>query len=234
MIKFFRNIRQNMIKQNKVSNYLLYAIGEIVLVVIGILIALQVNNWNETRKLNATEKEFFQGVRSDLLQDKAYMNLIIEKANKKIAAYNMFKDDLQNLYDTNRPKLDSLLRIYFDLGGTFYPISGSFNSAMSSNEFNTFKNKSLKMMVIKLYNSTYARLMDNAKSTDERWFYVVKKYSRVRRTGHLGNFSAKQLEEFEDDVYYHVQGLEYYVGNLKLAIEEIDTFLENEQKAWNE
>jgi len=232
MIKFFRNIRQNMINQNKTASYFKYAIGEIVLVVIGILIALQVNNWNETRKLKATEKEFFQGVKSDLLQDKAYMNLIIEKANKKISAYNMFKDDLPNLFNTNRPKLDSLLKIYFDLGATFYPISGSFNSAMSSNEFNTFKNKALKTMVIKLYNSTYARLMDNAKSTDDRWFYIVKKYSRVRRTGHLGDFSEDQLEEFEDDVYYHVQGLEYYVGNIKSAVSEIDTFLENEQKAW--
>jgi len=232
MIKFFRNIRQHMIKENKVSKYLLYAIGEIVLVVIGILIALQVNNWNESRKLKATEREFFQGVKNDLLQDKAYMNLIIEKSNKKIMAYNMFKEDLPNLYDTNRPKLDSLLNIYFALGGTFYPISGSFNSAMSSNEFNTFKNKSLKMMVIKLYNSTYARLMDNAKSTDERWHYLTKEYSRIRRTGHIGNFSPEQLEKFEDETFYHIFSLEYYVDNLKLAIEEIDAFLDKEQKAW--
>ena len=50
MIKFFRKIRQNMIKENKVSKYLLYAIGEIILVVIGILIALSINNWNEQMK----------------------------------------------------------------------------------------------------------------------------------------------------------------------------------------
>jgi len=49
MIKFFRKIRQNMIRENKFSKYLLYAIGEIVLVVIGIIIALQVNNWNNER-----------------------------------------------------------------------------------------------------------------------------------------------------------------------------------------
>ena len=88
------------------------------------------------------------------------------------------------------------------------------------------------MAVIKLYNSTYARLMDNAKDVDNRWFYVIKKYSRIRRTGHLGNFSRKQLEEFEDDVFYHIYGLEYYVGNLNSAIKEIDSFLDNEQKAW--
>ncbi|HQV75445.1 MAG TPA: DUF6090 family protein, partial [Flavobacteriales bacterium] len=52
MIKFFRQLRQRMIKDNRISKYLLYAIGEIVLVMIGILLALQVNTWNEARKQN--------------------------------------------------------------------------------------------------------------------------------------------------------------------------------------
>ena len=51
MIKFFRNIRQILIMENNTSKYLKYAIGEIVLVVIGILIALQINNWNVDGKL---------------------------------------------------------------------------------------------------------------------------------------------------------------------------------------
>ena len=53
MIKFFRHIRQSMINQNKTKKYLLYAIGEIILVVIGILIAIQINKWNENRKQKA-------------------------------------------------------------------------------------------------------------------------------------------------------------------------------------
>ena len=50
MIKFFRQIRQRLLRENRFSSYFLYAVGEIVLVVIGILIALQINNWNEERK----------------------------------------------------------------------------------------------------------------------------------------------------------------------------------------
>jgi hypothetical protein len=49
MIKFFRKIRQGLISESKFSKYLLYAIGEIVLVVIGIFIALQLNLWSENR-----------------------------------------------------------------------------------------------------------------------------------------------------------------------------------------
>jgi len=60
MIKFFRNIRKRLVAESKFSKYLLYAIGEIILVVIGILIALQINNWNENRKLeNSKEKLMF-------------------------------------------------------------------------------------------------------------------------------------------------------------------------------
>ena len=50
MLKFFRKIRYNYMEQNKTGKYFKYAIGEIALVVIGILIALQINNWNEARK----------------------------------------------------------------------------------------------------------------------------------------------------------------------------------------
>lgn len=56
MIKFFRKIRQRLLSENKFSKYLFYAIGEIVLVMIGILMALQINNWNEHRKLQNTNQ----------------------------------------------------------------------------------------------------------------------------------------------------------------------------------
>ena len=57
MINFFRKIRENMVKENRVSKYILYAIGEIVLVVIGILIALSINNWNEQKKNRRENKK---------------------------------------------------------------------------------------------------------------------------------------------------------------------------------
>ena len=67
MINFFRRIRQKLLSENKFSKYLLYAIGEIALVMIGILLALQVNNWNEQRKDNATEQKMLTALQEDLL-----------------------------------------------------------------------------------------------------------------------------------------------------------------------
>ena len=70
MIKFFRKIRQNLLMENKTGKYLKYAIGEIMLVVIGILIALQINNWNDTRKLQKQEIQILNELKSDLLKTK--------------------------------------------------------------------------------------------------------------------------------------------------------------------
>ena len=66
MIKFFRRIRQQLLTKNKFSKYLLYVIGEIVLVMVGILLALQVNNWNEQRKSNLQEKALLEELQKNL------------------------------------------------------------------------------------------------------------------------------------------------------------------------
>ena len=65
MIKFFRKIRQNLLMENKTGKYFKYAIGEIILVVIGILIALQINNWNENRKNKIAEADYYCRILDD-------------------------------------------------------------------------------------------------------------------------------------------------------------------------
>ena len=77
MIKFFRHIRQSLINQNRTKKYLLYAIGEIILVVIGILIALQINNWNESRKEKNRIKSIYAIIKKDLETDVAEIQLFL-------------------------------------------------------------------------------------------------------------------------------------------------------------
>ncbi|MBC2844056.1 DUF6090 family protein [Winogradskyella flava] len=84
MIKFFRKIRQNLLMENKTSKYFKYAIGEIILVVIGILIALQINNWNEQRKNSKQEVRLLKQLQTDISTNKnnveeQYKRLIINK-----------------------------------------------------------------------------------------------------------------------------------------------------------
>ncbi|MGB5316457.1 MAG: DUF6090 family protein, partial [Robiginitalea sp.] len=69
MLRFFRTLRQRFLNENKFNKYLLYAIGEIVLVVIGILIALSINNWNENLKNKKLETSYLKRIYEDLDTD---------------------------------------------------------------------------------------------------------------------------------------------------------------------
>ena len=92
MIKFFRKIRQNQVMENKTSKYFKYAIGEIILVVIGILIALSINNWNEQRKINAQVEELFAKSYSELAYNIKRGNVLI----------NWYRDKSDNFYTIRR------------------------------------------------------------------------------------------------------------------------------------
>lgn len=81
MIKFFRKIRQRLVSESKFSRYMLYAIGEIVLVVIGILIALSINNWNQERLESIKENTYLSNLESDLQQQLEYIDIQLEHEN---------------------------------------------------------------------------------------------------------------------------------------------------------
>lgn len=73
MFRFFSKIRYKLAAENKVAKYLRYAIGEILLVVIGILIALQINNWNETRKQHIKDLDFLKSLKNEILTDTIFL-----------------------------------------------------------------------------------------------------------------------------------------------------------------
>lgn len=92
MIKFFRKIRQQLLTENKFSKYLLYAIGEIILVVIGILIALQINNWNEKRLQDQALKNIYSIIVEDLKNDISDINLILKFKKEREPIFNKILD----------------------------------------------------------------------------------------------------------------------------------------------
>ena len=96
MIKFFRKIRYNLMGQNKTGTYLKYAIGEVFLLVIGILIALSINNWNEQRKREVLKENYIQSIKKDLEQDIFELNTHSEAINNSLKILNNLKNRLQN------------------------------------------------------------------------------------------------------------------------------------------
>ena len=143
MIKFFRKIRYDLMEKNKTGKYLKYALGEIILVVIGILIALSISNWNEQRKesiieqtiLKRLEKEF-QSNKEQLMGKVEIRNTVIESCYRLLEYYN----------EPEKAKPDSIF-IYLSsiLPSTFDPIQ---NDLIRSGSVEILKNEELKQLLV--------------------------------------------------------------------------------------
>lgn len=96
MIKFFRHIRRQLLGEGKTGKYFKYAIGEIILVMIGILLALQVNNWNTERKLRYVENDLLHGIRNNLLASKSNLDANIAYNENTIINFNTILDHMES------------------------------------------------------------------------------------------------------------------------------------------
>ena len=104
MLTFFRRIRRGFFSEGAASKYLIYAIGEIALVVIGIMIALQINNWNEERKAFNFENQLLTELRTSIRHDREQIDLFLERNQFFINSCQIILDHLEQ----NLPYHDSL------------------------------------------------------------------------------------------------------------------------------
>ena len=143
MIKFFRRIRFDLMEKNKTARYFKYAIGEVVLVVIGILIALQINNWNEQRKDNIKEQAILKRLRKEFTSNRAQLLEKIESRkdiNKKCSRLLTFYTEPE------KAELDSIISYLGSIvPTTFDPIQ---NDLVSSGSIEIIKSEELKQLLI--------------------------------------------------------------------------------------
>jgi len=144
MIKFYRKIRYDLMEKNKTGKYLKYAIGEIVLVVLGILIALQVNTWNENRK-DANEITVIKtNLSSDFIQNRNVLKQRIDLLKNSLDHANSLMAFLGKSRDTiNQHNLDSILvqTLYY---GNFNPSNSTILELLQSGKLKLIKNNTLK------------------------------------------------------------------------------------------
>ena len=165
MIKYFRHIRKSLVEQNKMGKYFKYAIGEILLVVIGILIALQINNWNEEKKDANTEKQILNNLYQEFVTNTKLANDIIKiNNNVTISCVSLMNLSL-NGYDTTI-NTDSLL--YHALEGRpFMPSNNIYTEIINTGKIELIRNDKIKNLLFE-----YNRMLDNNKSTYalfEKW-----------------------------------------------------------------
>lgn len=168
MFKIFQKIRRSLLLEGKTGQYLKYAIGEIALVVIGILIALQINNWNQARKDDSTLKEYLGKINSHTLEDMRILDtMIIYRTQlagqcKKARMHILDKTEDENLF------------LFMSCGVAFAdyyfkPKTGGYEALKNSGYFGKINNTPLDSLLTK-YHSLLDDIAENEKSYNE---YVV-------------------------------------------------------------
>lgn len=153
MIQFFRRIRQKLLSENRFSKYLIYAIGEIVLVVIGILIALQINNWNQTRIDINKEEKFLLEIKENLNEDLQKINEVLlanaQKLKRIDTAYHYLS--LMEEDPLNGKKFSYQLPVITN-HKLFTPTSVAFNNITSTGKIDVLRSDVLRKEISRYYS----------------------------------------------------------------------------------
>lgn len=149
MFKFFRNIRMQLAAENKAARYMRYAIGEIVLVVVGILIALQINNWNADQQDRRIERNYLRNLKADLETDLANLDSLTTDRQRKVqSALKLLKLPTP----TSQHELAAMDSLYWNVFGwtSYIPSTATQQELISSGTLNLIENDSIKALMLHL------------------------------------------------------------------------------------
>ncbi len=214
MIKFFRKIRQKLLTENKFSKYLIYAIGEIILVVIGILIALSINNWNENKKVEKVEQVILNDLKAEMESNIEALDGLTNWHRKLLADAKII-ENIQSNFDRRKSfTLDSIIGLTASLPGHyFYPKKGILNSILSSGQINSIKNRKLKnflgsltdIIEEKMANTKYVRDVGDRYLLTNVWPEAIR-FSINRNTGEIDLEAWKKAMFLIPEFHVAIQG----------------------------
>lgn len=250
MIKLFRNIRKKLLAEGKTANptfakasagtYLKYAIGEIVLVVIGILIALQINNWNEDRKEVLKEKQLLsnlQGEFKDNLQD---LDSVVLQVDEVIKALEKVFDQFSQSHSTQT--IDSL-NIWLShalQSPNWKPSEFLLNSLNNSGSISELKNENLKLLLYKWsrQQKEMIEVQQRTEKTGEEIIAYLKEFGSLRNVDIAANKTFKyrpstlfisnvvllsdpRFENYIDDKLYMYKSTELWLKRARKTVVQL-------------
>jgi type II secretory pathway pseudopilin PulG len=225
MIKFFRKIRQKLLTENKFSKYLLYAIGEIVLVVIGILIALGINNWNEQQKIAEEETSMLKELKNSISQDIQQLNSLNMQGEEDIVSADILINWLDNKVIYN----DTLANHFPIITRTgqskiFRPQNSTFR-VLESKGIDLISNDGLKNQILNLYNIEYSHLnfvYDNYRQNILDYGRPIAR-TKFKVKGELGNMEPNDNEELKtnSELYNVLKILKLSNNSINSIIKEV-------------
>lgn len=235
-MNFLRKIRKKLADENRFIKYWRYAIGEIVLVVIGILIALQINNWNTKRLENRQEQKILKILHDEFTYNAIELQRNIDKSTltkSKIDSLLFFIDHPE--IPLEEPELRELaLRVTGY--STFDPSNGALNNLISSGQLELIQNDSLKITLSKWFGEVQDVKEDELrliKFGDTHIDPIRLEYIAYNENSRFDRNSAKLLNDpnFENILLRTSRAFAYNIENyefLRKEIEKIMALLESE------
>ena len=247
MINFFRKTRKKMADDNKPMKYMRYAIGEIVLVVIGILIALQINTWNNDRINKIREIEILTGLRDEFEYNLISIQKDFIRNNNSIQYVDKIITIIRSeSFENNNEQLDSLL-VNVGLFGSFDARKGFVQEIISSGKLDLLNNQKLKNQI-----TTWSGLLEDANEDimfrNDNYTHILmpylikyfpltngdlykdlslysKKYvvKKLNKSPFKANFDKINLMEFENVLWHHKHSQDFVLLNDL----EIEAFIES-------
>lgn len=230
-MNLLRRIRQEMAQQNKVPRYLRYALGEIVLVVLGILIALQINNWNENRKEKIEEIKILNILKSEYTYNRTELDRSIKKAERM----QEHSDTLLKIFagKTDKKDLNTVQQLILRLGAypTFDPSNGALNDLIGSGKLKVIRNDSLRFRL-----SQWSGMLQDVKEDEERLMgfgdqYIIPVELELFSLSPESKFASEADQLFNkksiENTVYIINGRTQYLldPNYKMLKTEIDEIL---------
>lgn len=212
--------------QNKTTKYFKYAIGEIILVVIGILIALSINNWNDSRKQKLVDNKYFKNLKNDLIGDRERLDLMIHYSEEKVKAAkrvmtSIKQDTVGSLYEFSEG-----IRLLIFVN-EFRPDQSTYNEMKSSGNFSTIQNDSLKLKILKLQKIyiDIEALQDHMRNDFNTFIENFEQYVDWSKYFDLNQSNPAQLVFVYDSIYIE--------QNNEVMREEITNLFQNKVFANN-
>ena len=199
MIPFFRKIRKKMADDNRPLKYMRYAIGEIVLVVLGILIALQINNWNENRILRNTEQQYLLALKKEFSFNKDELKSIMNRNNLNLDyALKILDNTGPENPEITEEEFGSLLTKSLSIEIQFDPNQGVIDEIINSGKLVIFSSEELKFALSSWSGVLYRiRLQEQELlSMRSRTIEMVRNKANLRKVlgANLKNFGIKQTK----------------------------------------
>ncbi|RLD25506.1 MAG: hypothetical protein DRI75_13265 [Bacteroidetes bacterium] len=224
MINFFRKTRKKLADDNKPVKYFRYAIGEIALVVIGILIALSINNWNEERKYHNQEITMLKEIKSSLNENIVQLNLMLEYNNDVIKSYEIINE----FYDKKLPYNDSL-DIHFAVLDNWESPFFNYSAYMTlkNKGVELLSNDSLKQRIVRVFEYDLELLTNDQDKSEWNYNMAVvlpffsKNFTDIRlsspKTSKPNNYGELMDDQEFKNILRHIMLLRN--GGIKQTLE---------------